>query len=158
MSREQTGGIRCGFATTSEQLAQQIHWLLLRWGIGSSVRVHDPKSQRPSIVKGRRVQGKLPCWQVRVSGIDNVRRFAEALPMWGPRGQVLTAELARPELRSHRGSQRGYLPATQTEPVLAYLRGLGVTPALGRTARRRRCRRPRGRGCRPVLGSPSAPP
>jgi hypothetical protein len=130
VSREQTGGIRCGFCTTSEQLAQQIHWLLLRWGIGSSVRVHDPKNNRPSIVKGRRVQGKLPCWQVRVGGIDNVRRFAEVLPMWGPRGQVVTAELARPELRAHRGSQRGYLPVTQNEPVLAYLRGLGVTPAL----------------------------
>ncbi len=130
VSREQTGGIRCGFCTTSEQLAQQIHWLLLRWGIGSSVRVHDPKNNRPSIVKGRRVQGKLPCWEVRVGGIDNVRRFAEVLPMWGPRGQVVIAELARPELRAHRGSQRGYLPVTQNEPVLAYLRGLGVTPAL----------------------------
>jgi recombination protein RecA len=65
-----------------------------------------------------------------VAGIDNVRRFAEALPMWGPRGKVLVAELSRPELRSHRGSQRGYLPVTQTEPVLAYLRGAGVTPAL----------------------------
>ena len=130
VSREQTGGIRCGFATTSEELAQQVHWLLLRWGIGSSVRVRDPRSQRPSLVKGRRVQGKLPCWQVRVGGIDNVRRFAETLPMWGPRGQVLVAELARPELQGHRGSQHGYLPANQTEPVLAYLRGAGVTPAL----------------------------
>jgi recombination protein RecA len=130
VSREQTGGIRCGFVTTSEQLAQQIHWLLLRWGIGSSVQVRDPRSQRPSIVKERRVQGKLPWWVVRVAGIDNVRRFAGALSMWGPRGQVLVAELSRPELRSHRGSQRGYLPATQTEPVLAYLRGAGVTPAL----------------------------
>ncbi|HEX2273160.1 MAG TPA: intein-containing recombinase RecA, partial [Acidimicrobiales bacterium] len=130
VSREQTGGVRCGFCTTSEQLAQQVHWLLLRWGIGSSVQVRDPRSQRPSLVKGRRVQGKLPYWNVRVAGIDNVRRFADALPMWGPRGQVLVAELARPELRSHRGSQRGYLPATQTEPVLAYLRGTGVTPAL----------------------------
>ena len=130
VSREQTGGIRCGFCTTSEQLAQQIHWLLLRWGIGSSVRVNDHKSNRPSIIKGRRVQGKLPCWQVRVTGIDNVRRFVEALPMWGPRGQIVTEELGRPELRAHRGSQLGYLPVTQTEPVLAYLRGLGVTPAL----------------------------
>ncbi|MGH9155676.1 MAG: intein-containing recombinase RecA, partial [Acidimicrobiales bacterium] len=130
VSREQTGAIRCGFTTTSEQLAQQIHWLLLRWGIGTSARVHDPKGQRPSIVKGRRVQGRLPCWNVRVSGIDNVTRFADALPMWGPKGQALVAELARPGLRRHRGSQRGYLPATQTEPVLAYLRGIGVTAVL----------------------------
>jgi len=33
VSREQTGGLRVGFSTTSEQLAQQLHWLLLRWGI-----------------------------------------------------------------------------------------------------------------------------
>ena len=130
VSRQPTGGIRCGFTTTSEQLAEQIHWLLLRWGIGSSIQVRDPKAQRPSIIKGRTFLGKHPCFDVRVSGIDNVRRLAEALPMWGPKGQALTAELARPELRTHRGSQRGYLPATQTEPVLAYLRGLGIDPTL----------------------------
>jgi recombination protein RecA len=62
--------------------------------------------------------------------MDNVQRFAEALPMWGPRGQVLTAELADPSRRKHRGSQCGYLPSNQIEPVLAYLRGLGVTPQL----------------------------
>ncbi|MGH9049997.1 MAG: LAGLIDADG family homing endonuclease [Acidimicrobiia bacterium] len=128
VSREQTGGIRCGFTTTSEQLAHQIHWLLLRFGMWSSVRVYDPTSQRPSIINGRRVQGKLPCWEVRISGIDNATRFADAIPMWGPRGRVLTEELARPELRKHRGSQTNYLAANQTEPVLAYLRGLGVTP------------------------------
>ena len=85
VSREQTGGIRCGFATTSEQLAHQIHWLLLRFGVWSSVRDYDPTSQRPSIIKGRRVQSKLHAWEVRVSGIDNVSRFSQALPMWGPR-------------------------------------------------------------------------
>ncbi len=130
ISREQSGGIRLGFCTTSEQLAHQVHWLLLRWGIGSSVRVYDPTSQRPSLIKGRRVQSKLPCWAVRVSGIDNVVRFSEAVPMWGPRGQVLTTELTNPELGKHRGSQLGYLPASQTRPVLAYLEGLGVTAQL----------------------------
>ena len=35
--------------------------------------------------------------------------------------------LADPTLAMHRGSQRSYLPAAQTEPVLAYLRGRGVT-------------------------------
>ncbi|MHB1911526.1 MAG: intein-containing recombinase RecA [Acidimicrobiales bacterium] len=130
VSREQTGGLRVGFTTTSEQLAQQLHWVLLRFGIGSGVRVYDPKSKRPSLVKGRRIQGKLPCWEVRVSGIENVIRFAESLPMWGPRGQVLTAALADPSLRKHRGSQRGYLAPSQTEPVLAFLRHAGVTPTL----------------------------
>src|SRR5262249_22795183 len=96
VSREQTGGLRVGFTTTSQQLANQLHWLLLRWGIGSSFRRYDPSSRRPSIVGRRRVQGKLPVYEIRVSGMDNVQRFAEALPMWGPRGQVLTAELGNP--------------------------------------------------------------
>ena len=38
VSYEQTGAIRCGFTTTSEQLAHQIHWLLLRFGISSRIR------------------------------------------------------------------------------------------------------------------------
>jgi recombination protein RecA len=130
VSREQTGGLRLGFTTTSEQLAHQVHWLLLRWGIGSSVRRYDPTTKRPSIINGRRIQAKRDCFEVRVSGMDNVERFAEAIPMWGPRGRVLTAELARPDRKRHRGSQRGYLPTSQIEPVLAYLRGRGVTPKL----------------------------
>jgi recombination protein RecA len=130
VSREQTGGLRLGFTTTSEQLAHQLHWLLLRWGIGSSVRPSDPTQKRPSLIDGRRVQGKRPVWEVRISGIDNVERFAAAIPLWGPRGQVLESALADPALRKHRGSSRGYLPDTQIEPVLAYLRGRGVTPAL----------------------------
>jgi recombination protein RecA len=130
VSREQTGGLRCGFGTTSEQLARQIHWLLLRWGIVSSVRVHDPRNNRPSLVKGRRVQGKLPCYQVRVSGMDNVDRFAQSLPMWGPKGRVLTEELGKLNLGKHRGSASVYLAPSQTEPVLAYLTHRGVTAEL----------------------------
>jgi recombination protein RecA len=130
VSREQTGGVRCGFATTSEQLAHQIHWLLLRFGVWSTVRDYDPTSQRPSIVKGRKVQAKLHAWEVRVTGIDNVVRFSESLPMWGPRGQKLLEALADPALAKHRGSQANYLPACQSEPVFAYLRGIGVTPQL----------------------------
>jgi recombination protein RecA len=122
--------VRVGFTTTSEQLAHQLHWLMLRWGIGSSVRVYDPAEQRPSILKGRRVQGKLPTWEVRVSGVENVKGFAEAVPTWGPRGKALTTSLADPALAKHRGSQRNYLPASATEPVIAYLEGRGVTPAL----------------------------
>ena len=151
VSREQTGGLRCGFTTASEQLAHQIHWLLLRWGIGSSVRAYDPTAQRPSVIKGRRAQGTRPGWETRVSGIDNVRRFAEAIPMWGPLGQALVAALARPELRRHRGSQRNYLPTSQTQPVLAYLRGLGVTAPLAARLIGHPLRR--GEGIGSVLGS-----
>ncbi len=112
VSREQTGGIRIGFSTTSEQLAWQIHWLLLRWSIGSSVQRRDPRGQRGSLMKGRRISGKYPSWEVRVSGVENVSAFADAIPMWGPRGQVVTRELAVIDGR-YRGSRadlpvRGY--------------------------------------------------
>jgi recombination protein RecA len=127
VSREQTGGVRVGYTTTSEQLAHQLHWLLMRWEIGSSVRSYDPTQKRPSVIAGRTVRSKLPVWEVRVSGIDNVARFADVIPMWGPRGAALTAMLADPALRAHRGSQRNYLPACQMEPVLAYLAGRGLS-------------------------------
>jgi intein/homing endonuclease len=155
VSREQTGAIRCGFTTTSEQLARQLHWLLLRWGIGSSARAYDPTSQRPSIIGGRAFVGKLPCWEVRVSGMDNVVRFAEALPSWGPRGQKLAAELTHPELRTQRrrGSQMVYLPAAQTEPVLDHLWKIGMTPQLAAQLVGEGAGDPRG-GMKQVLGTP----
>ncbi len=152
VSREQTGAIRVGFVTTSEQLAWQIHWLLLRFGVWSSTQVYDPTTQRPSIVNGRRVQGKLPCWEVRVSGIDNVTRLAEAIPTWGPRSAKLTAELGDPELGKHRGSQTNYLPRNATDPVLAYLRGLGVTAVTAAQLIGERAGDPRG-GLQQVLGT-----
>jgi recombination protein RecA len=129
VSREQTGGLRVGFSTTSEQLAQQLHWLLLRWGIGSSVQRRDPRAQRGGLIKGRRVIGRHTAWEVRVSGVENVSEFARAIPMWGPRGRVLTGELAKLDGR-HRGSQRIYLADESTRPVLGYLEQRGISPAL----------------------------
>jgi len=122
-------GIRVGFTTSSYQLAHQLHWLLLRWGVGSTVQTKAPTG-RVSFIGSQKVVTKLTNYDVRVSGIDNVQRFAGALPMWGPRGQVLVAELAADGLRKHRGSQRGYLPAAQMWPVLNYLAQRGVTPKL----------------------------
>jgi recombination protein RecA len=151
VSREETGGLRSGFTTTSEQLAHQIHWLLLRFGIWSSVRVYDPTTKRPSVINGRRVQGTLPCWEVRISGIDNVARFADVIPMWGPRGRALTEALSDPALSKHRGSQTNYLPECQTEPVLAYLRGIGVTPEFAARVVGDIAGNPRG-GFKQVLG------
>jgi recombination protein RecA len=126
VSREQTGGIRVGFSTTSEQLAQQLHWLLLRWGIGSNIQRRDPRAQRGGLIKGRRISGKHTAWEVRVSGVENVSAFAVAIPMWGPRGQVLTRELAELDGR-YRGSQRVYLGQEVIKPVLGHLANLGVT-------------------------------
>ena len=42
--------LRVGYATTSEQLAHQIHWLLMRWGISSSVRRRDPRARVGGII------------------------------------------------------------------------------------------------------------
>ncbi|MDP2481599.1 MAG: intein-containing recombinase RecA [Candidatus Palauibacterales bacterium] len=133
LSRERTGGLRIGFTTTSEQLAHQLHWILLRWEIGSSVREYDTSQKRPGLVDGRRIQHRRPCWEVRVSGIENVTRFAEAIPTWGPKGRVLEERLSDPALATHRGSQRAYLPANQAEPVLEWLRDQDVSPALAAT-------------------------
>ncbi len=129
ISRDQTGGIRVGFTTTSEQLASQIHWLLLRWGISSSKMVKQPGDHR-SYVDGHYITGKLPCWQVRVSGIDNVERFAEAVPMWGPKGQKLQGEIELTLGKRRHGSRAAYLPKVQTEPILEHLRNSGITPTL----------------------------
>jgi recombination protein RecA len=129
VSREQTGGIRVGYSTTSEQLAHQLHWLLLRWGIGSSVQRRNPRAQRGSLVKGRRIVGKLPSWEVRISGVDNAAAFAAAIPMWGPRGQVLTRELDVLGGR-YRGSQRVYLADELIRPILNHLERRGVTALL----------------------------
>ncbi|UUO00578.1 intein-containing recombinase RecA [Mycolicibacterium novocastrense] len=128
VSREQTGALRVGFTTTSEQLAHQIHWLLLRFGIVSSVRDYDPAGKRPSIVNGRRVQSKRQVFEVRVAGMDNIAAFAEAVPMWGPRGVALVQAMPEAMRGPRRGSQAVYLAAEMTDAVLNYLDERGVTP------------------------------
>jgi recombination protein RecA len=151
VSREQTGGLRVGFSTTSEQLAQQLHWLLLRWGIGSSVQQRDPRAQRGGLIKGRRITARHMAWEVRVSGVENVSEFARAIPMWGPRGQVLTGELAKLDGR-YRGSQRIYLADECTRPVLGYLEERGINPALAAQLVGEGAGDPRG-GMKTVLGA-----
>jgi len=151
VSREQTGGLRVGFSTTSEQLAQQLHWLLLRWGIGSSVQQRDPRAQRGGLIDGRRISGKHPSLEVRVSGIENVSQFAASIPSWGPRGQVLARELATLDGR-HRGSQRIYVADELVKPILGYLARRGIGPVetaqlIGRQA-------PPGVSLKAVLGTP----
>jgi recombination protein RecA len=150
VSYEQTGAIRVGYTTTSQQLAHQIQWLLLRYGIASSVRHYDPTGQRPSLIRGRRVQGKRLCYEVRVAGSDNVEAFAAAVPMWGPRGQALV-EALRSQNGRRRGSQAVYLSAELTDPVLAHLRDRGVTPTLAASLIGAGAGDPRG-GMKQVLG------
>jgi recombination protein RecA len=150
VSREQTGAIRVGYTTTSEQLAHQLHWLLLRYGITSSVRRYDPTGQRGGLIKGRRIQARRPCYEVRVAGSDNVEAFAEAVPLWGPRGVVLRDALANQDGR-RRGSQAIHLSPVITEPVLAHLVGRGVTPTLAAQLIGPTAGDPRG-GMKQVLG------
>jgi recombination protein RecA len=151
VSREQTGGIRVGFSTTSEQLAYQLHWLLLRWGIGSNVQRRDPRA-RGGLINGRRISGKHPSWEVRVSGVDNVSAFAAAIPMWGPRGQVVTRELAERDGR-YQGSQRIYLSDEVVQPILAHLERIGATAQLAAQLVGEGAGDPRG-GLKVVLGVP----
>jgi recombination protein RecA len=127
VSAEQTGAIRAGFTTTSEQLAHQIHWLLLRYGITSSVRGYDPTNQRPSLVKGRLIHSRRRCYETRITGSDNVEAFAEAIPLWGPRGQILRKALDSATGR-RRGSQSVYLSTEVSAAVLAHLASRGITP------------------------------
>ncbi|HEU0042186.1 MAG TPA: recombinase RecA, partial [Jiangellaceae bacterium] len=127
VTREQTGAIRVGFTTTSEQLAHQIHWLLIRHGVTSSVRRYDPTQKRPSIIDGREVRGTRDGFEVRIGGADNVSTFAAAIPTWGPRSSTLIAAVAAADGRD-RGSQQVYLPSILTEPVLTHLRQRRVTP------------------------------
>jgi recombination protein RecA len=127
VSREQTGALRVGYTTTSEQLAHQIHWLLMRFGIVSTVRDYDPTQKRPSIVNGRRVQSKRQVFEVRVSGMENVAAFAESVPMWGPRGIALTRAIPEAMQGRRRGSQATYLAAEIANAVLNYLDERGVT-------------------------------
>ena len=127
VGREQTGALRVGYATTSEQLAHQIHWLLLRFGIVSTVRDYDPTQKRPSIVNGRRVQSKRRVFEVRVSGMENIAAFAESVPMWGPRGTALVQAIPEAMQGRRRGSQATYLSAEMAEAVLNYLDERGVT-------------------------------
>ena len=127
VSREQTGALRVGYTTTSEQLAHQIHWLLLRFGIVSTVRDYDPTRKRPSIVNGRRIQSKRRVFEVRVSGMENVTAFAESVPMWGPRGIALIQAIPEAMQGRRRGSQATYLAAEMADAVLNYLDERGVT-------------------------------
>jgi recombination protein RecA len=151
VSREQTGGLRVGFATTSEQLAHQIHWLLLRWGIGSTVKIRDPRTQRGGLINGRYIISRRPIWEVRVSGVDNVAAFAAGIPMWGPRGKVLTRELAKLDGR-YRGSQHNYLAPKLAQSILAHLEQRGVTAALAAQLIGERAGNPRA-GMKAVLGA-----
>jgi recombination protein RecA len=151
VSREQAGGIRVGYTTASEQLAHQLHWLLLRWGIGSSVQRRDPRAQRGGVARGPRIVGKLPIWELRISGAENTAAFAAAIPMWGPRGQVLTRELAQLDGR-YRGSQRVYLADELAKPVLGYLKRRGVTALLAAQLIGENAGDPRG-GMKVVLGA-----
>ncbi len=129
VSAEQTGAIRVGFTTTSEQLAHQIHWLLLRLGISSSVRRYDPRDQRPSIIGGRKVYSRRLGYETRITGSENLQAFAAAVPLWGPRGDALKRALASADGRQ-RGSQAVYLSEQVYASVLAHLKSRGVTPTI----------------------------
>ena len=128
VSREQTGAVRFGYTTTSEQLAHQVAALLLRFEIAASVRRYDPTTKRPSFVAGREIHHRRDCFEVRVTGAEQIRRLVEVLPVVGPRSRALRDASLGMGGR-HRGSQQIYLPESLRAEVLARLRERGVTPA-----------------------------
>ena len=127
VSREQTGALRVGYTTTSEQLAHQIHWLLMRFGIVSTVRDYDPTAEAAEHRQRSTGPEKRQVFEVRVSGMENVTAFAEAVPMWGPRGIALTQAMPEAMQGRRRGSQATYLAAEMADAVLNYLDERGVT-------------------------------
>ena len=78
--------------------------------------------------------------------------FAAAIPMWGPRGQVVTRELAE-RVGRYRGSQRIYLSDEVVQPILAHLERIGVTAQLAAQLAGKGAGDPRG-GMKVVLGVP----
>jgi recombination protein RecA len=151
VSCERTGAVRCGFATTSPQLAQQLHWQLLRWGITSSIKVGNHEGRSQGYAKGREIFSRRDIYQVRIGGVDNQLRFAEVVPMWGPKGRKLTNALRVSRL--HRCSQSGYLPRSTTAPVLSHLRERGLTVNDVASLVHARMAAP-GEALKQVLGSP----
>jgi hypothetical protein len=131
-------------------LAHQIHWLLLRFGIASSVRQYDPRDQRPSIIGGRKIHSKRLGYETRITGSENVEAFAAAIPLWGPRGEALGRALASADGR-RRGSQAVYLSEQVYAAVLAHLKARAVTPTLAAQLIGDRAGDPRG-GMKQVLG------
>jgi intein/homing endonuclease len=127
VSRERTGAVQAGFITASEQLAYQIHWLLLRFGITSTVRRCQTAREQPGETLGRQVRAGQRGYTVRVAGIDDVVAFVEAIPMWGPRGYLLATVAARSAAGRRRRSQDAYLPHDITTPVLGYPDRRGLT-------------------------------
>jgi RecA/RadA recombinase len=128
VSLEQTGAGRVGFTTTSPQLAQQIAALLLRFGVTATVRRYDPTTKRPSIVAGREVRAKRDCYDVRVTGQEQLAALTSFLPQVGPRSRAL-AQMVAEQTGRHRGSQQVYLSESLRPEVLARLRARGVTGA-----------------------------
>ncbi|MEJ7702908.1 MAG: LAGLIDADG family homing endonuclease [Geodermatophilaceae bacterium] len=151
VSVEQTGAIRVGFTTTSEQLAHQIHWLLVRFGIGSTVGSYDPTQKRPSVIKGRRVQSRRQVWEVRVSGSDNVaaspRQFRRGVPAVG-----LWLLRWRPTTDAGVDLKAGYLAREVIDPILSHLERRGVTRTMQPRWSVRTAGDPRG-GMKQVLGA-----
>src|SRR6266496_3087137 len=96
----------------------------------------------------RRHRSSLPS---RFTGCCCGGALADAIPMWGPRGQVVTRELAALDKR-HRGSQRIYMSGEVVGPVLSHLERLGVTPLLAAQMIGESAGDPRG-GMKVVLGA-----
>jgi len=118
VTEEKTGSIRVGYGSVSPQLVMQLHWLLLRWGIASTVE--EKKTGKGGVINGRQITGKFSSWVCRVSGQDNIIRFSEAIPLWGPRGQKLQEAIGSFSGRN-RGGRSMYLSPDIQEEIVSYI-------------------------------------
>ena len=129
LSREQDGAVGVGYVTTSEQLAHQIHWLLMRFGIVSTVGDYDPIRRRSNTSDAGTVQSTRQVFEVCIDGTDNVVAFADAVPMWGPRGTAVLEAIEHAPGGGRGDSEARDLSAEVSQAVLNYLSERGVTAA-----------------------------
>ncbi len=84
LSRNQKDLISIYYASSSQQLVQQVQHLLLRLGILSTVRVHTPKKHRPM-------------YYVQVYGREEQLKFLQQVGCYGQRGECVLSLIEKLE-------------------------------------------------------------
>jgi replicative DNA helicase Mcm len=77
-----TKGSDCiDLTTCSEQLARQLQLVFLRFDIHAKIRSRKPSG---GAYNGKTIQGKLKKWILEVRGIEEIKRFAQSIPLRHP--------------------------------------------------------------------------
>jgi len=87
-------GSNCVELTTcSETMARQIQLVLLRYGIHATLRTKTPN-------RGE-IKGNYNSWIVEIRNLEDIKRFAEFIPLKHPEKKAKLYELSRLEKVSH---------------------------------------------------------